>query len=191
MYEVLKRGRTHSLSVECQLQLIDKMVKLMLLYKSEMWGFSKTIDCLEQIQLRFCKLLLNLKSSTPNYMIYGGLGRFPIEIDIQIRMVSFWGRLLLGKETNLSYLSHKLLYMLSVDENVDSAWIQYLKTLMDDTGYSGILRNQDIPNSNWLILSIRLRLQDQFKQDWYSLIDHFPKALNYRTFKQNFEIESY
>ena len=36
MYEVLKRGRTHSLSVECQLELFDKMVKPMLLYGSEM-----------------------------------------------------------------------------------------------------------------------------------------------------------
>jgi hypothetical protein len=55
MYEVLKRGRTHSLSVECQLELFDKMVKPILPYGSEIWGFSKTIDCLEKIQLRFCK----------------------------------------------------------------------------------------------------------------------------------------
>jgi hypothetical protein len=48
-------------------------------------------------------------SSTQNYMIYGELGRFPIEIDKKIRMVSFWARLLLGKETKLSYLSYKLL----------------------------------------------------------------------------------
>jgi hypothetical protein len=72
MYEVLKRGRTHNLSVECQLELFDKMVKPILLYGSEIWGFSKNIDYLEKIQLRFCKLLLKLKSSTPNYMIYGG-----------------------------------------------------------------------------------------------------------------------
>ena len=86
------------------------MVKPILLYGSEIWGFSKNIDCLKKIQLiRFCKLLLKLKSSTPNYMIYGELGRFPIEIDIKIRMESFWARLLLGKETKLSYLSYKLL----------------------------------------------------------------------------------
>jgi hypothetical protein len=35
-------------------------------------------------------------------MIFGELGRFPIEIDMKIRMVSFWARLLLGKETKLS-----------------------------------------------------------------------------------------
>ncbi len=55
------------------------------------WGFSKSIDCLEKIQLRFCKLLLKLKLSTPTYMIYGEL-----EIDIKIRMVLFWARLILG-----------------------------------------------------------------------------------------------
>lgn len=144
MYEVLKEDALNKLSVEWQLQLFDKIVKPIFLHGSEIWGFSKNIDCLEKIQLRFCKLLLNLKSSTPNYMIYGGLGRFPIETDITIRMVFFGARLLLGKETNLSYLSYKLLTKIS---------------------------------------SIKLRLQDQFKQDWYSLIGHFPKASNYRIFK--------
>ena len=191
MYEVLKRGRTHNLSVECQIELFDKMVKPILLYGSEIWGYSKNIDCLEKIQLRFCKLLLKLKSSTPNYMIYGELGRFPIEIDIKIRMVSFWARLLLGKETKLSYLSYRLLYTLSIEENVHSVWIKYLKELFDETGYSSIWINQDIPNSNWLISSIKLRLHDQFKQGWYSLIEHSPKALNYRIFKENFEFENY
>ena len=32
MFEVLKRGRTHNLSVECQLELFNKMVKSILLY---------------------------------------------------------------------------------------------------------------------------------------------------------------
>ena len=59
----------------------------MLLYGLEIWVFSKNIDCLEKIQLRFCKLLYKLKSSTPNYMIHGDLARFHIEIDIKIKIV--------------------------------------------------------------------------------------------------------
>jgi hypothetical protein len=76
MFEILKRGRTHNLSMECQLELFNKMVKPILLYGSEIWGFSKNIQYLERIQLRFCKLLLKLKTSAPNYMIYGELDCF-------------------------------------------------------------------------------------------------------------------
>jgi hypothetical protein len=38
---------------------------------------------------------------------------------------------------------------------------------------------------------MKLRLHDQFKQGWYSLIEHSTKALNYRIFKENFEFENY
>jgi hypothetical protein len=64
--------------------------KVIQLYGSEIWGFSKNIQCLEKVQLRFCKLLLKLKTSTPSYMIYGELGLFPIEIDVKLRMISLW-----------------------------------------------------------------------------------------------------
>ena len=117
--------------------------------------------------------------------------RFPIEIDIKIRMVSFCPILLLGKETKLSYLSYKLLCTLSIEENIHFVWIKYLKELSDETDHSSIWINQDIPNYNWLISSIKLRLHDQCKQGWDSLIEHSLKALNYRIFKENFEIENY
>jgi len=57
-------------------------------------------------------------------------------------MVSFWARLLLGKEIKLSYLSYKLLCTLSIEENVHFVWIKYLKEHFDETDYSGIWRNQ-------------------------------------------------
>jgi hypothetical protein len=45
---------------------------------------------------------LKLKTSTPSYIIDGELGLFPIEIDVKLRMISYWARLLTGKETKLS-----------------------------------------------------------------------------------------
>ena len=35
LYEVLKRGRLHNLSIQCQLDLFDKIVQPMLLYGCE------------------------------------------------------------------------------------------------------------------------------------------------------------
>jgi hypothetical protein len=81
MYEVLKMGRLYKLSVKIQLDLFHKMIKPILLYGCEVWGFGKN-EVLERVHLKFCKILLNLKSSTPNYMVYGELGRYPIDIDM-------------------------------------------------------------------------------------------------------------
>jgi hypothetical protein len=41
MYEVLKMGRLYKLSVKIQLDLFDKMIKPILLYGCEVWGFGK------------------------------------------------------------------------------------------------------------------------------------------------------
>ena len=40
MYEVIRRGKRHNLSIECLLDLFDKIVKPILLYGCEVWGFS-------------------------------------------------------------------------------------------------------------------------------------------------------
>jgi len=109
MYEVLKRGRLHNLSIKCQLELFDSMVKPIILYVCEIWGFGKD-EIIERIHLKFCKLLLHLKTSTPDYMVYGELGRYPISIDIKVRMIKFWYKLIMGKQSKLSHIGYKLLY---------------------------------------------------------------------------------
>ena len=65
---------------------------------------------IEKVHLNFCKLLLHLKSFTPSYMIYGELGRYPLEIDIKSRIISFWAKLLSGKELKLSKIIYNLCY---------------------------------------------------------------------------------
>jgi hypothetical protein len=65
-YEVLKMGRKHGLSVKIQLDLFDKMVKPILLYGCEVWGFSNN-DIIKKVHLKFCKLLLHLKLGNLKY----------------------------------------------------------------------------------------------------------------------------
>ena len=81
--------------------LLYKIVKPILLYGCEIWGFGQN-DIIERVHLKFCKLLLRLKVSTPNFMVYGELGRYPLEIDIKVRMISYWCKLIPGKQSKLS-----------------------------------------------------------------------------------------
>ena len=64
LYECLRLGRLYILSIKCQLDFFDEMVKPVLLYGCEIWGMGNN-DILERVHLTFCKLLLNLKTSTP------------------------------------------------------------------------------------------------------------------------------
>jgi hypothetical protein len=73
MYEVLKIGRMYKLSMTCLLDLFDKMIKPILLYGCKVWGYNNN-DILKKIHLKLCKILLNLKTSTLSYMVYGELG---------------------------------------------------------------------------------------------------------------------
>ena len=52
MYEVLRKGRIHNSSIKCQLDLFDKIVKPILLYGCEIWGFGKN-DIIERVHLNF------------------------------------------------------------------------------------------------------------------------------------------
>ena len=83
MYEVIRRGKRHNLSIEWLLDLFDKIVKPILLYGCEVWEFSDNY-VIEKNHLKFCKLILHLKQSAPIFMIYGVLGPFPLYIDIEL-----------------------------------------------------------------------------------------------------------
>lgn len=107
MYSCIGKCRKHNLAIDCKLDMFDKIVQPIFLYGCEVWGFQKT-KLIEKLHLKFCKHILNLSSSTPNYMVYGELGRYPLIINIKVRMISFWGKLI--NSQNLNYLQNLFMY---------------------------------------------------------------------------------
>ena len=65
--------------IDCQLKIFDQLVQPILLYSSEVWGY-ENIVCLERLHLNFCKYILKLKMSTPDFMVFGELGRYQLSI---------------------------------------------------------------------------------------------------------------
>lgn len=56
---------------------------------------------------------------------------------------------------------------------------------------SYIWENQTICSYNWLKSIVKEILQNQFVQDWRSIVDNSPKCINYRIFKTNLNLEKY
>lgn len=124
-------------------------------------------------------------------MVYGELGVFPLSIDIQSRMVSFWTKLgAIGKNEIASSL-YKLVRHLNEQRKINSKWLAHIKHLVNSNGFGNIWDMHDEINAKWFIKSFKQKLVDQYKQNWNSLVDISSSGINYRIFKDNFQINRY
>ena len=159
------------------------------MYGCEIWGFGNN-DILEKVHLKFCKIILHLKATTPNCMIYGELCRYPLDIDIKLRNVLYWSKLITGNDIKLSISSYRLLY-LSQNNNCQFSLLNYVESILNECGLSYVWLNQYFISEQWLKNSAKTCLQDQFYQTWHARIDTISKTLNCRLFKNKFEFENY
>ena len=69
-YSILRRAKQLQMSVSCQVHIINTVVKPILLYGSEIFCFEK-LNGLDSCYVQILKKILQVKKSTPSFMIYG------------------------------------------------------------------------------------------------------------------------
>ena len=71
-------------------------------------------------------------------MIMAELGRYPLEIIINCKMIGFWLRLVTGNQNKLSFKIYQL--MLNIP-NFQSKWITHVQTILSNVGRPDIFQN--------------------------------------------------
>ncbi|WAR22372.1 hypothetical protein MAR_016346, partial [Mya arenaria] len=71
---------------------------------------------------------LKCKPITPNIMLYGTLGIFPIDIQIKSRMLNFWSNIA-SKHVKISCLFNR-------SDTVHSGWLTSIYSMLNDLGLS-------------------------------------------------------
>ena len=194
MFSLLKKSKKNGLPIDLTIELFDSMVAPVLLYGCEIWGHEK-IDCMERLQLKFYKFLLKLRQTTPSLMVYGETGKFPLDLTIKSRLLTFWFNLAYKDTGKLSSLSYKFLYKLYTQNIYHNNYLTFVKTTLDQLGLTYIWTNQAIQtftiNEGWFKEKIKRSLKDQFIQSFYTHNDNDPIFTNYRMFKTTFAKECY
>lgn len=174
-----------NLPIDLQLKLFDHTVLPIMTYGCEVWGF-ENCKILEPIHNQFLRSILRARKSTPMYMIYAELGRYPIEITIKTRSIAFWSRIISSKQSKLSYLIyHKLLNT----PRFQSKWVNNIKEILNSCGRPDIWETPPI-NTN-IVALIKRNLVDQYHQEWHSKLDVSTKGKNYHLFKDSMNLEGY
>lgn len=178
-----------NLSPKHVLDLFDKLIVPILCYGGEVWGFSKP-NQQEKIHLQFCKKLLAVKKCTQNDFIYGELGRVSLQTKLYYTIINYWFKILECEETRYIKFAYKM--MLADMENKPNIvnWASNVKNLLSNLGFYEVWLNQNVGNKNAFLRELRIRLTDNFVQNWCSRITESSRANFYSLFS-NFNHQLY
>jgi hypothetical protein len=169
--------------IKTKLFLFDSMVVPILLYGSEVIGIYDFQE-IDKLHIRFCKHVLGVKLQTPNYAVYGELGRFPLSVICKERAVKFWLKIMKNEESPL-----KRIYNEQLQSGNPNNWVNSMKNYIDRLGFSHLMQDFNV-NYNYFPI-LRQRIRDQFLQKWSETINTMPKLEYYKQFKTHFEFEDY
>ena len=188
MFSLLKKTRELNLPIDLQIELFDKCVKLVLLYGSEIWACAP-LDNDDKTQIRFLKMILGVKSSTPTCMVLGELGIFPASLDAKLRMLCYWYRLCIEFDKGVNKLSI-LLFRLNMElfckSNYKLPWLVNIHNILNKLGLTYIWNghcNMSLPAFKNLV---KQRLKDHYTQYWEEQVNSKSICSTYRMFKRQF-----
>ena len=178
------------LPIDVQLELYKVLVLPILLYGSEVWGFENLYQ-LESFQLKFLKRLLKVHKRTSNCMVYGETGMFKLMKLVECKMLTFWARIISGKESKISCLLYKLQKVLYVNGTYEAPWLKKIKEIMDKSGMSYLWYTEGPVNVQYIKAAIDRKLSDIYEQEWVAEVNQNGHCKTYKLFKQRLVLEKY
>ena len=181
---LLANTRKYEFNIKTLCQLFDSFVGSILSYGCEVWGFTKSKE-LERIHLKFCKLILKVKTSTSNAGIYGELGRYPLYLFRYVRIIRYWCKLI---HTNNIVMS--VVYKSAVDDTSKGLknWVGNVKSLLEEFGFAHVWLNPSCINLKTFPCVFKQRLMDCFMQKWHSDLQNNGVLILYKHFKIDFHM---
>ena len=203
-------NRTKNASPKLLLNLFDKMVVPIILYNSEIWGAylfrNKQMLCenndflfdlkniLEDLHIKFMKVVLGVNSKTCNLAVRSELGRLPLHIKIFSSVLKYWAR--------LDELSDNPIMMNALESNMELfaskkfSWISPVNKLLDVLDLLDYWRDRNnITSKTSFALIVKKKLNEAFSQTWenqMSTSNNMNSKLDfYKKIKRKFTLKQY
>ena len=187
MHLLYKRIFNLNLPLDLQLKLFDSTILPIITYGCEIWGY-ESLELFERIHNQFLRTITKCRKSTPMYMLYGELGRYPIAISIKTRVISFWARIIHGNPDKFVNVIYQKLIQVGEQK---FKWTRNIKTILQEIGRNDIWINQKEHVPTNIKQIVRKNLKDQFLQKWHNSLEGSSKGLNYKLLKHEHKFEEY
>ena len=156
------------------------MIVPILSYGAEIWGF-QYFEVLENVQRRWCRLLLGVPKHTTTEAVIGECGRLPVYCITIKRCIAYWLKL-------LEMPSHRIprqayLMLCNLDSMGRNTWATSVKDILFSFGFGFAWVSKEVGNKNHFLHIFGNRVKDVYKQRWLEKVSLKPKLRTYIQFK--------
>ena len=95
-------------------------------------------------------------------MVYGEVVAYPLYIDIQTRLISFWTKLGANGINDTAITLYKIIYLLNEKRLLKSAWLNNIKNIIYSNGFGNIWDLHNEINRKWFMEAFKQKLKDQY-----------------------------
>jgi len=154
-----------SLDTTVFFQLFGAHIKPMLLYASEIWGTAR-VSAIEEAHLFACKRLLCVSNKTPNHMVYGDTGRYPLYIESTISSLRYWLKL---RKMPMTRFPKQTLTMLKNDIDMHASnsignWAGNIKHCLESYGFQDAW-TAGVANETSLLSAFKRKIVERFQEN--------------------------
>ena len=167
-------------------KLFDCQIQPMLNYGCEIWGLSADIKIIEQVHVFGLKRYLNVSIRTPNVLVYGETGRYSLRINIAIKCIKYWLRVIKMQHHRLPFKAYKM--MLYLHEQNKRTWASDVCFFLHEHGFQNVWENQGVGDENLFLKTLKDRLIDAFILDWTMKMRSKERYTFYSSLKSSFKI---
>ena len=91
------------------MKIFDAQVQPVVLYRVEIFGLESSSSVFVNVHLFGLRRYLVVDRRTPNDLVYGEVGRFPIQMNVSVCCIRYWLKLARMHEHRLPLRAYKML----------------------------------------------------------------------------------
>ena len=175
----------NDMQFQMKLDLFDSLVKSVICYGCEIWGFSEAKK-LDTMYLRFLKQTLCVRKTVPTCFVYKECDVYPLYITRLFRIINYWLKIIsLDEHSPLKTVYNIALELNENDNNFKPAsfWIENVKKTLFKYGFGYVWLNQKYANDFSFMNYFKKTVIDSFWQENEGNINELSQNRLYRHLK--------
>ena len=153
----------------------------MLTYGAEVWGLIADNSIIKKVHRFALKRFLNVSAKTPNALLYGETGRYPLCVITRLKCVRYWLKLLTMPNNRIPSIAYKML--LNMHCHNKNNWVSNVCYTLYTFGFGIVWENQGVGNVDVFLKVFKQRMIDCFQQEWHYDITTKTRFAFYSSFK--------